>query len=111
MRNDIALFAGMVVLAFAGFVAYRRVFPQSDPALGGAVGSRWLFASGTPDAVKDNRATLPVTNGPQWDATVRSIGSFVDNVYGSAQNGNAPKPGYTYDPGGYAVGPDGQGLV
>lgn len=75
----------VIVAAIASLVVLAVGFAIKNANAGGMGVIPWggyLGSSGSPDTIKDNRATLPVTYAAQWAATNRTINSIVDNVYG-----------------------------
>lgn len=72
------LVAGVVLVAIGcAYWRAKRAAAAAAGAGGGAVGASWLNSSGTPDAVKDNRAQITQTNAAQFDQAHQAL--QVDN--------------------------------
>jgi len=71
MPKALAIGAALIIVALGACYWRSRRMVTAAP---GAVGNAYLSASGSPDQVFDNRATLPVVNASGWSDTLAKLG-------------------------------------
>lgn len=90
MPKTWAVIAAGIVLAL-GYCYVKRQRAAAG-VTDSSVGAAWLFGSGTPDQVKSNKATLPITANDQWKNALDALDASKPTPYEVANLAPAANP-------------------